>query len=119
MIWAINITKQKRELNQYHVGSRSKQKENTKLIDAALAGPHRPLLENPRRKTPSKTLALTFGCALLRSLTFATLLSFHSQIVIEVEAFGQKLRDTALALGDVSINDKLAVDSHVVERVEL
>ena len=49
----------------------------------------------------------------------ASLVGIVSQLVCQVESFCQQSTDAALAFGNVVADLKLAVDSHVVDRVQL
>jgi cell division protein FtsX len=53
------------------------------------------------------------GALLVGSIS--DLLCYYPQLVIQVKAFRQQFTDTTLALGNISVDDKLAVYAHVVQ----
>lgn len=62
-------------------------------------------------------MRLFLGRLGLSVLRVSVLLGRHSQLVTDFEAFGKQLADATLAFGNVTVNNKFAVYSHVVEGV--
>lgn len=69
---------------------------------------------------PSPEGAITNGSTCpSRLVVIAVFLGVGPQFISKVVAFGENIIDTALTLGDVFANLKLAIHPHIVDRVQL